>query len=233
MKSMQRLTLLGLAGVVLLSTTGCEGFITLKEQPPSASASAMPASPSFAPQPNNEPVDPKTQAEQQDVAKTLDNFFAVAGDDTTYTTLLLIDAQTQGLEPITGGDPTAEQVKLFNTIPGTEFLVPSQTYASSSVNAKYIMMLSVNIKSLKTMHHASQVGDSTVNITVKPEGVYIKGDTAVVPNASSISLKVNGQTQPNNLIATPITLKKQSNGDWKIQPDVADSNLRWDMHQGK
>lgn len=229
MKSMQRLTLLGLAGLILLSTTGCEGFITLKEQP-SASASAMPASPSFSPQPDNEKVDAKTRAEQQDVAQTLDAFFAIAGEDTTYATLLLIDAQMKGLQPSTGGDPTAEQIRLFNTIPGTDYFVPAKTYQDSSANAKYILTTALNIKNLKTEHHASQVGDSIVSITIEPEKVSIKGDTAVV---SRPSVKVNGQTQENTSIAMPITLKKQSNGDWKIQPNIATSNMRWEINPNK
>lgn len=223
MKSMQRMTVIGLAGLILLSTTGCEGFITVKESEPTSlptSFSRPTIEPYSPPAASPSPATTQSSAEKVKVQKTLNSFYDVVEDETTYGLIKIADAQMRDR-------PLAEIIKVINSMPGMEYFVPGETYQDASQNSKFLLANVDYADNLRGRYRQDGTSLSKVSISVPVEAITIDNDRATV-NPTFIVIRKDGREEYHDGFGKlPITLKKQADGEWKILPNPNTSVSQW------
>lgn len=218
MKTVQRFTAIGLAGLMLLSITGCNNFITVKEPKETATPSVQAASPSAqSPRDNKSRTDTsnETVAKEQ-VQRRLNGFYNTLEDPNNYA---VVDAAHKTLKD----SPTEERIQRVNSIPGMDYFPVGKTYPEASKNAQYLLANVDYIENLRGRYKQDGSALKEVNLTVPLEAITVNGFTATVDPAY-IVIRSDGKEQYHDgFTKRPIILTQQTDGQWYLTPEPSDT----------
>ena len=221
MKTAQRFTAIGLAGLMLLSITGCDNFITVKEPRQTATPSVQAASPSAQPSRGNSSStdSPAEIVAKEQVQRRLNGFYNTLEDPNNYA---VVEESQKNIQD----RPMEELIQRVNSIPGMDYFPVGKTYPEASQNAKYLLANVDYIENLRGRYKQDGSALKEVNLTVPLEAITVNGFTATVDPAY-IVIRADGQEQYHDgFTKQPITLTKQTDNQWYIITE-SNSSFRW------
>lgn len=221
MKTAKRFTAIGLAGLMLLSITGCDSFITVKEPRETATPSVQVAPPAAQPSrenPSRTESAVETVAKEQ-VQRRLNGFYNTLEDPNNYA---VVEASQKNLQD----RPMEELIQRVNSIPGMDYFPVGKTYPEASQNAKYLLANVDYIENLRGRYKQDGSPLKVVDLAVPLEAITVNGFTATVDPAY-IVIRTDGKEQYHDgFTKRPIMLEQQTDGQWYIVAAPNDT-FRW------